>query len=61
MDSKTCTMCIIEKLINNFHKRYSEYKKSKRKRGLERYYGNKDKISKQQKIYYEKETEIEFY
>ena len=54
MDTKTCTMCNIEKHINNFYKKYSECRDCNRARGLKRYYENKDKISNQQKIYYEK-------
>ena len=45
MDTKTCTMCNIEKHINNFHKRYTECKDCNRTRGLKRYYESKDKIS----------------
>ena len=54
MNTKTCNTCNIEKLINNFYKNYSECKDCNRTRGLKRYYENKDKISNQQKIYYEK-------
>ena len=54
MEGKTCTMCNMEKHINNFYKTYSECKDCNRTRGLKRYYGNKDKISNQQKLYYEK-------
>ena len=54
MDNKTCTVCKIEKQINSFYKKYSECKACNIKRGVKRYYNNKDKISKQQKIYYEK-------
>ena len=54
MDNKTCTVCKIEKQINNFYKKYSECKACNIKRGVKRYYNNKDKISNQQKIYYEK-------
>ena len=50
MDTKTCSMCNIEKLINNFYKKCSEFKNCNHERGLERYYDNKDKKSKQQKI-----------
>ena len=46
-------MCKIEKHINNFYKKYSECKACNIKRGVQRYYDNKDKISNQQKIYYE--------
>ena len=54
MDTKTCTMCNIEKDITNFDKKYSECRDCNRTRGLKRYYENKDKLSNQQKIYYEK-------
>ena len=50
-------MCNIEKHINNFYKNYSECKDCNRTRGLNRYYENKDKISNQQKKYYEKNRE----
>ena len=60
MEGKTCTMCNMEKHINNFYKTYSECKDCNRTRGLKRYYGNKDKISNQQKLYYEK-TEKKYY
>ena len=54
MDNKTCTVCNTEKHINNFYKRYSEYKKCNIRRGVKRYYDNKDEKSIQRKIYYEK-------
>ena len=54
MENKFCTQCNIEKHINNFYKRYSECKDCNIKRGVKRYYDNKNKISIQQKIYYEK-------
>ena len=57
MDTKMCTMCNIEKHINNFYKKYSECRDCNRARGLKRYYENKDKISNQQQIYYEKNRE----
>ena len=57
MDSKMCTICNIEKRTNNFYKKYTESIDCNRARGLKRYYENKDKISKQQKIYYEKNGE----
>ena len=47
-------MCNIEKHINNFYKKYSECKDCNIKRGVKRYDDKKDKISIQQKIYYEK-------
>ena len=54
MDIKTCTVCNIEKRINNFYKRYSECKDCNIKRGVRRYLGNEDKISIQQKLYFER-------
>ena len=54
MEGKTYTMCNMEKHINNFYKTYSDCKDCNRTRGLKRYYENKDKISNQQKLYYEK-------
>ena len=44
----------IEKQINNFYKKFSECKACKIERGVKRYYNIEDKISNQQKIYYEK-------
>ena len=52
-----CTICNIEKYINTFYKKYTECRDCNRARGLKRYYENKDKISNQQKIYYEKNRE----
>ena len=57
MDTKICSMCNIEKHINNFYKKYSECRDCNRTRGLKRYYENNEKISNQQKIYYEKNRE----
>ena len=57
MEGKTCTMCNMEKHINIFYKTYSECIDCNRTRGLKRYYGNKNKISNQQKRYYEKNRE----
>ena len=54
MESKICTQCNIEKDINNFYKKYSECEDCNIKPGVKRYYDDKDKISNQQKIYYER-------
>ena len=56
MDTKTCSICNIEKHINIFYK-YTGCRDCNRARRLKRYYENNDKISKQQKIYYEKNRE----
>ena len=61
MDTKTCTICNIEKHTNNFYKKYTECIDCNRARRLKRYYENKDKISNQQKIYYEKNREKYYY
>ena len=57
MENKICTVCKIEKHINNFYRKYSECKDCNIKIGVKRYHNNKDKISIQQKIYYEKNRE----
>ena len=57
MNTKICSMCNIEKDINNFYKKFSDCISCNRTRGLKRYYENKDKISNQQKTYYEKNRE----
>ena len=49
-----CTQCSKEKHINNYYKIDSECKDCNSKGGTKRYYENKDKISNQQKIQYEK-------
>ena len=43
MDNKTCTVCNIEKLINNFYNHFSESKSCNIKRGVKRYNDNKEK------------------
>ena len=50
-------MCNIEKHIDDFHKKYTERKDCKSKRGLKHYYENKDRRSNQWKIFYEKDTD----
>ena len=54
MDSKSCVVCKIEKSIDNFYNKYRKCKPCNILRSTRRYYGNKDKISMQQKIYYGK-------
>ena len=44
----------MKNISTTFRKKCSECRDCKRARGLKRYYENKDKISNQQKIYYEK-------
>ena len=54
MDSKICVICNTEKSIDNFYKKYRKCTQCNIKRSLKRYNEKKDKISNQQKIYYEK-------
>ena len=54
MNSKVCVVCKIEKSYNNFYNKYRECEQCNIKRNTRRYYENKDKISNQHKIYYEK-------
>ena len=54
MESKVCVVCNAEKSIDNFYNKYRECKQCIIQRGMKRYYENKDKLSKQRKLYYEK-------
>ena len=54
MDSKICGVCNIEKSIDNFYNKYRECKQCNIQRSIKRYYENKDKLSNQRKLYYEK-------
>ena len=58
METKTCSMCKIEKHINNFYKKFSECEDRNRKRGLKGYCEKKDKISNQRNLYYEKKDKL---
>ena len=58
MDSKICVVCNTEKSIDNFYSKYRECKPCNIQRSMKRYYGNKDNLSNQRKIYYEKKIEI---
>ena len=57
MNTEMCLICNIGKDVNKFYEKYSECIDCNRARGLKRYYENKDKISNQQKLYYEKNRE----
>ena len=58
MDRKICVVCNIEKSIDNFYNNYRECKPCNIKRSTKRYNENKEKISNQHKIYYEKSRDI---
>ena len=54
MDSKVCVVCNIEKSIDSFYNKYRECKQCNIKRSMKRYNENKDRLSNQRKLYYEK-------
>ena len=58
MDSKVCVVCNFEKSIDNFYNKYRECKPCNILGITRRYYDNKDKISNQHKIYYEKNRDV---
>ena len=58
MDSKICVVCNIEKSIDNFYNKYRDCTQCNIKRSTKRYYENKDKISNQHKIFYEKNRDV---
>ena len=58
MDSKICVVCRIEKSMDNFYNKYRECKQCNIKRSARRYYENKEKLSNQQKFYYEKNRDV---
>ena len=58
MDSKVCVVCNAEKSIDNFYNKYRECKECKIQRSMKRYYENKDNVSNQRKLYYEKSRDV---
>ena len=58
MDSKVCVVCNIEKSIDSFYNKYRECKQCNIKRSMKRYNENKDKLSNQRKLYYEKNRDV---
>ena len=58
MESKVCVNCNTEKSIDNFYNKYRECKPCNIQRSLKRYYENKDKLSNQRKILYEKNKDV---
>ena len=59
METKICSMFNIEKHIEDFYNKYTECNSCDSRRNLKRYYENKDKLSNQRKIYYEKSKYIQ--
>ena len=58
METKVCVVCNTEKSIDNFYNKYRECKQCNIQRSMKRYYENKDKLSNQRKLYYEKNRDI---
>ena len=58
METKVCVVCNIEKSIDNFYNKYRECKPCNIKRSTRRYFENKEKISNQHKLYYEKNRDV---
>ena len=60
MDKKGCVVCNIEKSIDNFYNKSRECKQCNIQRSIKRYYENRDKLSNQRKLYYEKNRDVLF-
>ena len=58
MDTKIFVVCNFEKSIDKFYNNYRECKQCNIQRSMKRYYENKDKLSNQRKIYYEKNRDV---
>ena len=58
MDSKVCVVCNIEKSIDHFYNKYRECKPCNIQRSMKRYRENKDKLSNQRKLYYERNRDV---
>ena len=49
---------ILKKSIDSFYNKYRECKQCNIQRSMKRYYENKDKLSNQRKLYYEKNRDV---
>ena len=58
MDRKICVVCNIEKSIDDYYNKYRECKPCNIKRSMKRYNENKDKLSNQRKLYYERNRDV---
>ena len=58
METIVCVVCNTEKSIDNFYNKYREWKPCNIKRSTRRYFENKNIISNQHKLYYEKNRDV---
>ena len=58
MKSEICVSCNTEKHIDNFYSKYRECKQCILQRSMKRYYENKEMLSNQRKLYYEKNRDV---
>ena len=58
MDRKICVVCNIEKSIDDYYNKYRECKQCNIKRSMRRYNENKEKLSNQRKLYYERNRDV---
>ena len=58
METKVFVVCNTEKSIDNFYNKQRECKPCNIKRSTRRYFDNKEKISNQHNLYYEKNRDI---
>ena len=58
MEGKVCVIRNTEKRNDNFYNKYRECKPCNIQRSMKRYYGNKEKLSNQRKLYYEKFRDV---
>ena len=58
METKVCVVCNIEKNTDNFYNKYRECKQCNIQRSTKHYYQKKEKLSNQQKIYFEKSRDV---
>ena len=58
MESKICVICDTEKSIDIIYKKYRDCKQGDIKKSLKRYYENRDQLSNQRKVYYERTIDV---
>ena len=58
MDNKVCVICNTENSIDQFYKTYRECEPCNIERSMKRYYEDKDKLSNERKLYYEKNRDV---